>query len=150
MMPIEKIDLGLQPKVVQGDDGTYNASLVPSTEWIATGKEVHDPDFAKLLDDSADQSNTDDERRESIFGLERISTPTGESATVRGDKVSFYKSQGYGIRSRTTRMLVPDLPWHKNGVPKKARSGRTLIRYRDGRALMFIENGLKLVHPKEV
>lgn len=149
-MPIVQKNLGLQPKVVQADDGTYNASLVPSSEWTATGKEVHDPEFAKLLDDSTEQSNSEDERRESIFGVERISTPTGESTTVRGDKVSFYKSQGYGVRSRTTRMLVPTLPWHKNGVPKKAGSGRTLIKYKDGRALMYIEGGLVLKRPKEV
>jgi len=149
-MPIEERDLGLQPKVTQADDGTYNASLVPSKEWIATGKEVHDPDFAKLLDDSTDYSNTEDERRESIFGVERISTPTGESTTVRGDKVPFYKSQGYGLRPRTTRMLVPALPWHEERLPKKAQSGRTLIKYKDGRRLMYIENGLKLERPKEV
>jgi hypothetical protein len=149
-LPIEVKNLGLQPKVVAADDGTYNASLVPSTEWTATGKEIHDPEFAKLMDDTAEYKGSEDERKESIFGMDLISTPTGESTRVRGDKVPFYKSQGYGVRPRTTRMLVPDLPWHKKDVGTKARAGRTLIRYRDGRALMLIENGLVLKRPKEV
>lgn len=149
-MPIEVKDLGLQPKVVEGDDGTFNASLVPSTEWIATGKEVHDPEFAKLLDDTTEYSGAEEERKVSIFGMERISTASGESTIVRGDRVGFYKSQGYGKRPRTARMLVPDLPWHPKELQKARPAGRTLIRYRDGRALMFIENGLVLKRPKEV
>jgi len=145
-MPIEVKDLGLQPKVVEGDDGTYNASLVPSTEWTATGKEIHDPEFAKLLDDSAEAAGEEKERKQSIFGMEKLSNPFGGETAIRADKVDFMKSQGYGLRERTTRMVVPELPWNKDRAP---RTGRTLIKYRDGRRLVYIDNGLVLEQPRE-
>lgn len=145
-MPIVVKDLGLQPKVVQDDKGVYNASLVPSQEITATGKEIHDPEFGKLLDATAEHADTEAERKNSIFGMERMSLPQGGETLVRGDRVDFMKSQGYGKRERTTRMVVPSLPWHKT---RKRMQGRTLIKYKDGRRLIFIENGLRLDHPRE-
>jgi hypothetical protein len=140
-VPIEEIDLGLQPKVTVDDDGNYNAEMVPSKEWRATGKEVHDPEFGKLLDQASDYSNEEDARRESIFGQEIMSNPWGGQTAIRGDKVDQMKTQGYGVRERTTRMIVPELPWNKGRQPG---SGRTLIKYQDGRRLVFINGELQM------
>lgn len=155
-MPIEVKKLGLQPKVEMSTevaktelpDGSnvyspvYNASLVDSVEITATGKEVHDPEFAKLLDDTTEHSNTEDERRESVFGNDWISTPDGKGQIrARNDQIQTLKGQGYGRLPRTPRISVPALPW--NSGPKRA-VGRTLIRYRDGRRLVIIENGVAI------
>lgn len=145
-MPIVEKDLGLQPKVTRGDDGVYNAELVPSKEWVATGKEIKDPEFAKLMDGASEQAEEDRARRESMFGLDRITDPYGNVETIRLDEIEEKKKHGYGIRKRTERMVVPELPWQDK---MKKMHGRTLIRYRDGRRLVIWENGVKIKHAGE-
>lgn len=163
-MPIEVKKLGLQPKVemtteltkVKTPDGktlhqpTYKAELVDSVEYVATGKEIQDPEFAKLMSDTADHDGAQKEKFASIFGMDRISTPQGGETMVRGDQVELLKSQGYGKDPRTGRMLVPDLPWQRErkvGEPwaiyisRTGQLGRTLVRYADGRKLVMREEG---------
>lgn len=151
-MPIEEIDLGLQPKVTELDDGTMDAQMVPSKEWRATGKEVHDPEFGKLLDQATEFSEGDSARKESIFGMERMSLPGGGETLVRGDKVEQAKRQGYGHECRNPRMTVPALPWQADrrfgerydDYMKRKAEGRTLIQYQDGRRLVYINGELQM------
>jgi len=146
-MPIVVKDLGLAPKVVQDDAGVYNASLVPSQEITATGKEVNDPEFGKLLDATTEWSDTEAERKNSIFGMERMSLPQGGETLVRGDKVDFMKSQGYGRQVRNPRMVVPALPWQadrKLGEKYADYKARTLVQYQDGRRLVHENGALRL------
>jgi hypothetical protein len=155
-MPIEVKHLGLQPKAEMTTDlekttlpdGTnvyspvYKAEMVDTTEWVATGKEVHDPEFAKLTADSTVASEHEDWRRESIFGTDKISTPDGLSEIrARNDQIQMLRGQGYGVKPRTTRMVVPELAWHKE---RKRMYGKTIVKYRDGRRLVLMENGLKI------
>jgi len=155
-MPIVTKKLGLQPKAEMTTeiekttlpDGTnvyspvYKAEMVEQEETIATGKEIHDPEFAKLLDDATDHSNHEDWRRASIFGMDKISNPNGEGETLaRNDQIQLLRNQGYGVKPRTARMVVPELPWHKD---RKHMYGRTLIKYRNGKRLVLMENGLKI------
>lgn len=146
-MPIEVKDLGLQPKVTTDDQGVYNAELVPSQEIVATGKEVHDPEFGKLLDQTNEWSSAEDERKESIFGMERMSDLQGGETRVRGDKVDYMKSQGYGRQVRNPRMVVPALPWQSDRKPGERYQdykARTLVQYQDGRRLVHENGALRL------
>lgn len=146
-MPIEIKDLGLQPKVTSDDQGTYNAEMVPSQEIVATGKEVNDPEFGKLLDATAEWSDSEAERKQSIFGMERMSLPQGGETEVRGDKVDYMKSHGYGRRVRNPRMVVPALPWQadrKVGERYADYKARTLVQYQDGRRLVHENGALRL------
>lgn len=166
-MPIEQIDLGLQPKVEmttdiektvtpEGDNiysPRYEASLVPSTEWRATGKEVHDPEFARLLDDATDHSNQEDWRKNSIFGTDRISTPDGGEIVARNDQIQMLQRQGYGRKVRNPRMTVPRLSWQEDRKPgerwvdfmrRTGQIGKTVMQYSDGRRLVVREEGLTI------
>lgn len=154
-MPIEVKKLGLQPKATMTTDlektelpdGTniyspvYKAEMVESEEIIATGKEIHDPEFAKLMDDTADYDGEKKEKAVSFFGMEKISTPDGKEILARGDQIHSLQQSGYGVRPRTARMIVPELPWHKE---HKHMYGRTIIKYKDGKRLVLMENGLRI------
>jgi len=65
-------------------------------------------------------SDTEAERKNSIFGMERMSLPQGGETLVRGDKVDFMKSQGYGRQVRNPRMVVPALPWQRTGSSERS------------------------------
>lgn len=162
-MPIEIKKLGLQPKVemtteltkTSTPDGdvyspTYKASLVESEEITATGKEIKDPEFAKLMSGTADYDGERKEKFKSIFGMDRISTPTGGQIDVRGDQVALLKQQGYGKDPRTGHTVVPELPWQQDRRPgerwshyvmRTGQSGRTVVAYQDGRKLVMREQG---------
>jgi len=154
-MPIEIKKLGLQPKAEMTTDiekttlpdGTnvyspvYKASLVESQEITATGKEIHDPEFAKLMDDTADYDGARKEKVASFFGMDKISLPQGGETLARNDQIQMLKGQGYGVRPRTARMVVPELPWHRE---HRHMYGKTIIKYRDGKRLVLMERGLKI------
>jgi hypothetical protein len=147
-MPIVVKDLGLQPKVTTDDEGIFNAELVPSQEITATGKEIHDPEFAKLLDDTTEWSDSEAERKNSIFGMEKMSLPWGGETLVRGDHVEEMKASGYGARARNPRMVVPALPWQEDRRPGERyqdyMARKTLVQYQDGRKLVHENGNLRL------
>src|SRR5262245_9150069 len=100
-MPIEVKDLGYQPIAKSEDDGTTTGTLVKQTEWIATGKEVHDPEFAKLMEPASDFAEEERCRKEKKFGLDRITAPDGTVETLRLDEIEQRKTEmGYGVAKR--------------------------------------------------
>jgi len=150
-MPIEIKDLGLQPKVTTDDDGVFNAELVPSQEIVATGKEVNDPEFGKLLDATTEWSDTETERKVSIFGMEKMSLPWGGETLVRGDHVEQMKASGYGKRERNGRLIVPALPWQADREIGERyadymarKNAQVLVQYTDGRKLVHENGALRL------
>lgn len=166
-MPIEVKHLGLQPKVETSTeiekttlpDGKVvhtpinNVSLVDSTETIATGAEIRDPEFAKLLDDTHVHCLAEEEKLNKAFGVEKITSPNGEVTRLRGDKIETAKQYGFGHKASAPRMVVPPLPWQDDrrfGEPwadyvrRTGKIGKTVVQYSDGRKLVTTENGYEI------
>jgi hypothetical protein len=105
-MPIEKVYLPPEARIVKQDDGTEKTEIVTPWEIRATGKEVNE--LRGVFKESAPQMLHETQKEWASIGEETITLPNGKTDVVRADKLDRYRNKPGFCKARIRPGITVD------------------------------------------
>lgn len=132
-MPIEKVYLPKEARIVKQPDGTTKTEIVEPYEIKATGKEVYE--LQDAFKDSGPAMMHDGWKEWNSIGETTITRPDGSTDVVRADKEEMYRSQPGFCVTATRPTFTCNVPWE--GSMKARGLRREKILYKNGERIVL-------------